>query len=388
MPFAKGDMDDLEKHEHMDAGEITRLFSSTSDEMKDAERASAYAAGETVDHVPYSLLGNEDAFAHMFGYTTAQLRDDPQVHIDVIRRRRDEFGMSGIGAALSLRSVGQAVGSRLYYPEIGTDRVEKHAISSLDELGDILDVDPYSSPVYKKVIERGLILKDAFPDMGVGTSVAGPLSAAANIIPIEKLLRGTVKHPDEVRELLDFAEYQSTAFIKMFTREFGPGGCMVCDPVACAGILSRKQFLEFAKPPLERLIANITEITGLVPSLHICGRTSPLWDDMLDMKISAFSVDNCESLEEAKVRMGCKFPLMGNVSPVEAMLNGTVEEVVEAVKDCLRQGSESEHGYTLDTGCQVPIGTPRENVQAYIYAARTYGRGAKLGCLPEGMREA
>ena len=41
----------------------------------------------------------------------------------------------------------------------------------------------------------------------------------------------------------------------------------------------------------------------------------------------------------------------------------------------------------LNTGCQLPIGTPKANVEAFIYAARKYGRGARLGCMPRGITE-
>lgn len=369
----------------MDKEQIARLFADSSDQMTDDERGAAYAAGQKVDHIPYSLLGNEEAFADLYGYMTAQWRDDPKAHIDIIRRRREEFGISSLGASPTLRTVGASVGSKLLYPEVGIDRVVDHAIHDISEVSKVLDIDPYTSPVYLRILERGRILKDAFPEMGIGTSVTGPLSSAANVMPIEKLLRGTVKHPSAIRELLDMAEYHATAWIKMFAKEFGPSGCLVADPVACAGIVSRKQFTEFAKPALNSLITSVTDIMGIAPSLHICGKTSPLWEDMLDMKISAFSVDNCESLQGAKECLGGTFPLMGNVAPVDTMLNGTIDDVIENVKDCLHTGADSARGYTLDTGCQVPIGTPRENFQAYIHAARIYGRGAKLGCLPEGL---
>ena len=46
-----------------------------------------------------------------------------------------------------------------------------------------------------------------------------------------------------------------------------------------------------------------------------------------------------------------------------------------------------ENGYTLGTGCQVPIGTPRENFDAFIFAARKYGRGARKGMIPLGIAE-
>ena len=61
--------------------------------------------------------------------------------------------------------------------------------------------------------------------------------------------------------------------------------------------------------------------------------------------------------------------------------------MISACKTCIIKGSEAENGYTLGTGCQVPIGTPRENFDAFIYATRKYGRGARKGCLPLGIAE-
>ena len=69
------------------------------------------------------------------------------------------------------------------------------------------------------------------------------------------------------------------------------------------------------------------------------------------------------------------------------MLNGTIDEVIDTCRECLRKGADSPMGYTLGTGCQVPIGTKRENFDAFIYAARKYGRGAQKGRLPQGLED-
>ena len=369
----------------MDCEELKRLFREHSDAMSQGERARAYAAGEEVDHIPFSIQSNEPAMASLFGYTTAQWRNDPAVHIDVIRRRRDEFGIVGLSAGLHLRTVAQAVGSKLLFPEVGIDHVQAPAIQSLDELGKIVDVDPYANPVYMRILERGRILKDAFPEMGMKMSIAGPITVASSIMPIEVLLRATRKNPAGVRELLDAAVYQTLAFAEMFVEEFGSVSCGISDPVSCSDVISLAQYEEFSHPAQVQLIEGLTRIVGRKPGLHICGKTSPLWEAMSDLAVASFSVDNCENLAEAKERLGNRFALVGNVPPVDVMLNGTIDDVIASCKDCIRQGADSPLGYTLATGCQVPIGTPRENFEAFIYAARTYGRGARKGCMPKGM---
>ena len=141
------------------------------------------------------------------------------------------------------------------------------------------------------------------------------------------------------------------------------------------------------KRSIPDLIEGLTQALGRQPGIHICGKTSPLWKEMSQLKVASFSVDNMEDLAKARDVMGPHFGLVGNVAPVDVMLNGTIDDVIEACRDCIIKGSEAQNGYTLGTGCQVPIGTPRENFDAFIYAARKYGRGAKKGCLPKGILE-
>ena len=73
------------------------------------------------------------------------------------------------------------------------------------------------------------------------------------------------------------------------------------------------------------------------------------------------------------------------ISPV--LQNGTIDDVIQSVIDCLVKGSDSPCGYSLAVGCAIPLGTPRENLEAYMYAARRYGRGAQKGKLCRGLYE-
>ena len=369
----------------MNAKELEHLFKSHVEKMTPRERMMAYASGEEVDCIPYDVSGCEEAMANIFGYTTAQMRDNVNVHIDVIRRREEEFGLVGLSMGTGMRAVGQALGSKLVFPEVGIDRIVQPVISSLDEMGRIVDNDPYTNPVLLRMLERACALKDAFPYMGIASMVGGPITAAASIVPIEALLRGMRKRPDDAQTLLDFCVQFTLAWVDMFVKEFGPSPFAIADPVSCADILSRKQYLEFSRPAQEKLIAGIMDLAGGKPALHICGKTNPLWDDIKELNVANFSVDNRESLANAKERLGNTFSIGGNVPPVDVMLAGSIDDVINSCKECLRQGAESPLGYSLRPGCQLPIGVPRENFQAFIYAARTYGRGAQKGKMPKGM---
>ncbi len=367
--------------------ELKREMEKYPETMSQGERAQKYAAGEEVDHIPFSIQSNEEAMANIFGYTTAQWRNDVKVHIDVIKRRKDEFNIVGLAAGLRLRTMAQAVGSEIYFPEVGIDRVTKPVLTDLSMLKDLMKDNPKKNPVFLAVLQRGIDLKAAFPEMGIAMPVAGPFTNACLIRPVEMILRDTVKHKEELNDLLKWCVDYTVAYAEMFADEFGGSGCTICDPISCADILGKRNYKKFSEPYLEYLIEGLTQTLGRKPGIHICGKTSPLWDDMLNLKVASFSVDNMENLADARDKMGPVFGLVGNVAPVDVMLNGSIDDVINTCKDCIIKGSEAQNGYTLGTGCQVPIGTPRENFDAFIYAACKYGRGAKKGCLPKGITE-
>jgi uroporphyrinogen decarboxylase len=254
-------------------------------------------------------------------------------------------------------------------------------------LPELMKDNPKKNPVFLAVLQRGIDLKMAFPEMGIAMPVAGPFTNASLIRPVEMILRDTVRNPDKLNDLLKWTVDYTVAYAEMFADEFGGGGCTICDPISCADILGKRNYKKFSHPWLEYLIEGLTQTRGKKPGIHICGKTSPLWDEMLKLKVSSFSVDNMENLADARDKMGPVFGLVGNVAPVDVMLNGTIDDVIETCKQCIINGSEAENGYTLGTGCQVPIGTSRENFDAFIFAARKYGRGARKGMLPLGIVE-
>jgi uroporphyrinogen decarboxylase len=65
---------------------------------------------------------------------------------------------------------------------------------------------------------------------------------------------------------------------------------------------------------------------------------------------------------------------MGNVRPIEVMRQGTPEQVIIESLACLRQCHNSPRGYILSSGCQIPMNTPFENIEAMMLVARTFGR--------------
>ncbi|MBZ9622231.1 MULTISPECIES: uroporphyrinogen decarboxylase family protein [unclassified Clostridium] len=98
-----------------------------------------------------------------------------------------------------------------------------------------------------------------------------------------------------------------------------------------------------------------------------------------DLNISAFSVDNCEDIEEVKNVLGNKMCLVGNIDPVSVIRDGTVEDVYREVKNCIQKAADSPKGYIIGTGCDIPSGAPIENIKAVIEATKKYSGRVSIG---------
>lgn len=369
----------------MDYNDLKQEMKNLKSEMSPGERTKKYFAGGRVDHIPYSLHLVYFALAEIHGYTTSQMNADFDIYAEIIEKARQDLGIEGVNVRLSLRSMGAAMGSTLHYPEHGVDNIEEYILQDYEHWDKMIDIDPYNNKILTPMLDQANKLKNRFPNMQLSTGVVGPLSTAVAIRPIEKVLRDTRKNPEKLRKLVALGVDNSLKWVEAFTKEFGVATASISDPVTCTDIISRSQFEEFSFPELKRLVNGLKEITGLKPSLHICGHTKGIWEDLKELEISSFSVDNCEDLGEVCEVLGDTFPILGNVPPVEVLRQGTIDDVIESVKDCIRKGATSPKGYILATGCQVPLGTPKENLDAFIYAVRKYGNDARIGELPKGL---
>ena len=352
------------------------------------ERMMKYFTGQEADCQPYATMIFDWAMAKMWGYKKSDFNDFEK-KCEILRRKKDEYGMDSYSVSLGLRTMGEALGSKVYYPEDGMEYITEHVMKDYAMLDELENYDVRNNKFLMDMIEDAKRVKEAIPEIVLATSTVGPMSTASSIRSVELLLRDVRKNPEKLHKLLDFCVDASLQWLRIFSEETGCKQMSIADPVTSTDVLGKKYFEEFSKPYFKRLFDGVTEICdGAKPMVHICGHTKGIWEDLAEVGVQAFSIDNCEDIVEAREILGNRMMLVGNVSPVSVMRKGTIDEIIEAVKDHLRKAAESPCGYMIAPGCEVPAGTPKENLDAFIYAVRKYGAGAKLGCLPKGLQEA
>ena len=158
---------------------------------------------------------------------------------EVIRRRKEEFGLDSFNVGLGLKTIGGALGSKLAAPEHGIDYVAEHVLQDYADFDKLEVTDPYKNPVLAPILESAKRLKERFPDVSMTTSVAGPMSTAIAVRPVEKVLKDTRKNPEMLHKLLDLTVECSLKWFEAFAREFGPVATNFSDPVTCMDVISK-----------------------------------------------------------------------------------------------------------------------------------------------------
>lgn len=343
------------------------------DEMTPKERMEAVLTGKPYDRVPCSISVSNQAgklvgIRHWECYFSAEHTALTQLAAYQI------FGVEAVTVGPGLQGIAEAAGSTVVLPkEENTVYIAEPAIKEISDLERLEIPDPWRQgrlPVQLKAIE--ILAERLGREVPVVTNIAGPFTTAANIRGTEVFLKDLYRHPEFVHRLLKFALDSTVAYVREAAK-FG-AKVTIADPTASATLISPKQFHEFAFPYLQTLMEVSRQLTGSAPTLHICGNTKKIWQDMAATGAGILSLDDVIDLAEAKREVGHQVALLGNVKPTASMYLGNPEDVVRDVKSCLGKAYDNPRGYILALGCGLPMGAPVENIHALFRAAREFGR--------------
>ena len=337
-------------------------------EMTPKERKIAYARGEEVDRIPTSLSAGETA-PPLYGISIRDYYFSADAMVEVESRLAEDFQADNMGMGLGLRTLVEALGTKLEYPEHSVSYIEKPALETFDDLDhmELINVEKYGK------------------ERGIGSGLAGPFTTAASLIGTETFLKGTVKHKEQAHKLLQYSTDCVVKCCEDLHRKLGIGFTL-SEPMGSRDLLSKRQFKEFFVPYIKQAVERMNKFQGST-GIHICGHTRDRWEEVIGTGVSGFWVDNCESIQELKECYGDKVAISGNVPPVDVLKNGTFEEIDQAIKKCIIEAGDNPRGYNLCPGCTTPVDTTKENMIAFMNAAAKYGRGARKGYMPRGITE-
>jgi uroporphyrinogen decarboxylase len=340
------------------------------DRLTPVERFAAYQRGEPLDRLPcVPIVGN--SAARVLGVRVSQFRGNGKLIADAQVAAYRRFGYDVIRIFTDLYTQAEAMGARIHYPEDETAYLAAPAITSAAEIATLKSADPRRDgnlPHHLEAMER--TFQSVGREVPVTGALTGPFTTASFLIGTENLVRLTLKNPAAVHQLCEVACQGALAYAEAILET----GCTpsLTDAMCSTTVISPKQFKEFGQPYLRRLV-DFIHGRGRSVTLHICGKTAPIWEAMADTGADCLSLDNAADLETVKVKVGRRVRLMGNVPPSEIMLQGTPAQVRAAVRDCVRKAHDNLKGLIVASGCSLPVETPFANIDAMLEAVREIG---------------
>lgn len=248
--------------------------------------------------------------------------------------------------------------------EDGPD-VTEHPVKSPE------DLQGFSIPEVPQAGRYGVFLRTvralkAETEAKVGAYVASPFTLAGLMMGAESLTLNTMLEPDFCRRVIDFTCSVCIPYAKAL-EEAGADFIVLLEPTAA--LLSPTFYEDFVGPAVQRVVDRL-----MVPAvLHVCGQTGGLVPSFVKNSVQGLSLDSDVNLAELAPMIPDDVVIIGNVSPVEVMLNMDAEGVYRETTDMLEHAKGLKY-YIASTGCDVPPGTKRENLEAFNRAVRDYNR--------------
>jgi len=193
--------------------------------------------------------------------------------------------------------------------------------------------------------------------------IIGPFSLAGRLADMSKVMLWTAMAPAAVHALLE----KATTFLLAHAKIFKASGChglIMAEPAA--GLISPKMSQEFSANYIKRIVDAVKD-ESFAFVLHNCGKTEKMVDVMLSTGASALHVGNAVDICNILPQVPKSVPVMGNLDPAGLFRLGTPESLYDATIALLDRTAEFPN-FVLSSGCDIPPGTPLENVKTFFRA--------------------
>jgi uroporphyrinogen decarboxylase len=350
------------------------------DTMSPMERMMALMTGQKPDRVPFNPMASGFA-ARNVGYPIGAMYSDPLRCLQAQLWTAQQFGAEPT-AGMGYASYGAwEFGGEVRMPRgewEGAPSVVRPAVASEEELEKLELPDVTTAGMVPTLMQCGKLQETM--GLPVFCGVPGdPVTNAANMVDVNRLLRWMIKKPELAHRALRLATDHIKEVWDYWAETFGVEKLAVgvFVTVAANQIMSPKQFEKFVMPYQSELHNKIRDMGIKSVLFHICGEQNlnlpiiqelylgtPQFPFMLSF---GHEVDLDRAIELFPDNIIC-----GNVEP-QVIQNGTAEQVYELTRVAIEKGKKAPRGYIMMPGCELPPMAPGYNVWTMRKAVSDFG---------------
>jgi MtaA/CmuA family methyltransferase len=336
--------------------------------MNSSQRVSARLRGEPVDRPPnFNIIMQFGP--HFIGKPLSAYYQDFRVLCEANFAVQEAFDLDVLQAISDPYREAADAGLRVTFPEDSLLLATEPLLKEPGDLARLRYPKPEDGPRMTDRLNAVRLFRERSTDVPVMGWVEGALAEAADIRGVSQTMTDLIDRPEWVREVLEMCVETEIAFA---IAQIEAGADIIGLGDAIASQISPRAYREFALPYEQRIFAAVRE-RGAIPRLHICGNTTRILADMAQSGAAIIDLDWMVDMAKAAEIFGERAAPCGNHDPVAVMLNGRPEMVRGAVEAELRAGGTR---CISMAGCEIPDGTPHENLRAHAATLRDWGNGA------------
>ena len=333
------------------------------------ERVRSVLKGEKPDMCPATAFLALMA-AKIAGIGVKEFEEDPQKYYEGHIVAYEKFKPDVFVLYLNVFTEVEALGAEIERAPDRPSSVKTRVLEKKSNLGKLEIPDPNEDGLFPVYLEAGKRIVKDVPEAACSLAFMSPWTTAINMRGADILIFDTVEDPDYVHELMRFTtEFAKRAALCIHDRGISVG---MSDSGASLNLISPPIYREFVRPYNEELIKYLKG-KKVTLGVHACGYNNPIIEDIISLEPLTISIDAETSLEQFLDINHNRVTVLGNVD-THLFPDGTKEEIEAAVKNCLDIHSKFEdQKFILCTGCDLPLTSKVENIEAYFDAARKYG---------------
>jgi uroporphyrinogen decarboxylase len=315
---------------------------------------------------PVTLIGGGAWAVHWLGKTFRAIKNDPHQIADAFIRFFNQFQNDLLWTGSNFLNYPiHFLGCPIKDDSADTPSLEGTVIKSLKEIDQLNIEKVLTNPTMQRIVQSHHLVADA---IGKKTLILptqwAPFTFTARILGAEALMMAPIEDPQRLSQLIQFSADLIWTLLEPVLDHKDIGGANFSDPVASGDLISPSMFRKFAAPALQGLVQRV-KAKGKLSMVHICGNSTNILKDVLEIGPNCFSLENKVDLKTAREVLGGKVCVAGNVSTTGVFLSGKPEQVIEEARACLARWGQGG-GDILTVGCDFSKDVPLENMMALM----------------------
>ena len=295
--------------------------------------------------------------AYLSGKTASEYLRSSDYIVDGIKKAIELYNPDGIPVCFDLQIEAEAMACELTWADENPPAVISHPLVRNKKLADLHVPAPDEGRI-PVVIEATCRLRKEHPDTGLYGLVTGPFTLGLHLLGTDIFMK-MFEDPDYIHSLLTFTSKVTQAMAGYYL-DAGCDVIAVVDPMTSQ--IGPDQFEEFISGPVSSVFDFIRSKDGL-SSFFVCGQAQQNIEVMCKTGPNNISID--ENIPLDYVQGICSLygiSFGGNMQLTLVLLMGSPDDCQRHALECMDIAGDT--GFILAPGCDLPMKTPVENLQA------------------------